>query len=119
MQLVGYGQARRKARLPTRRMGTILLSCAIALAFIAKAFVPGTMMAQTPIIVQPANQTAPAQAATAQKATDDSDVLAAIKSLEEMKAANEDMLKRQQVVLEALDQLQKEADQLRIFAKRG
>jgi hypothetical protein len=100
-------------------MKKLFMSSAIALALIAKAFVPSSMMAQTPIIVQPANQAAPAQTATAQKATDDSDMLAAIKSLEEMKAANEDMLKKQQAVLEALDQLQKEADQLRIYAKRG
>jgi Tfp pilus assembly protein PilN len=79
----------------------------------------GSAMAQAPIIVQPANQTAPAQTAKTQAASDDSDVQAAIKSLEEMKAANEELLKKQQATLDALDQLQKDAEQLRIFAKRG
>jgi Skp family chaperone for outer membrane proteins len=79
----------------------------------------GSAMAQAPIIVQPANQTAPAQTARTQAASDDSEVQAAIKSLEEMKAANEELLKKQQATLEALDQLQKDAEQLRIFAKRG
>ena len=79
----------------------------------------GSALAQTPVIVQPANQTVPAQTTKAQAAPDDAEVLAAIKSLEEMKAANDEMLKKQQATLDALDQLQKDADQLRIFAKRG
>jgi FtsZ-binding cell division protein ZapB len=87
----------------------------VALAFL----LCGSVMAQAPIVVQPANQTAPARTANTQAAADDTDVLAAIKSLEEMKAANEELLKKQQAVLEAIDQLQKEADQLRIYAKRG
>lgn len=80
----------------------------------------GNAVAQSPVIVQPANQPALAQvAASTPAATDDSDLLAAIKALEQMKAANEELLKKQQAALEALDQLQKDADQLRIYAKRG
>ena len=94
-------------------MKTILLGGAIA------AFLFGNVLAQTPVIVQPANQLPATQTTKAQAAPDDSDMLAAIKSLEEMKAANDEMLKKQQATLDALDQLQKEADQLRIFAKRG
>ncbi len=44
---------------------------------------------------------------------------ATIKSLRELKAANEQILKKQQATLEALDELQKEADQVKIFSKRG
>jgi hypothetical protein len=91
----------------------------IFLCATAAVFLFGSALAQTPVIVQPANQIAPAQTAKVQAAPDDSDVLAAIKSLEEMKAANDEMLKKQLATLDALDLLQKEADQLRIFARRG
>jgi hypothetical protein len=94
-------------------MKLLFLSSAIALFFL------GNALSQTPVIVQPANQAVPAQTTKAQAAPDDSDMLAAIKSLEEMKAANEEILKKQQATLDALDQLQKDADQLRIYAKRG
>jgi hypothetical protein len=96
-------------------MKQLILTGAIAL------FLSGNAWAQAPVIVQPANQP-PAAVSTNGKtpaAADDSDVLATIKSLTEMKAANEEMLKKQQAVMDALDQLQKEADQLRIYAKRG
>jgi len=39
--------------------------------------------------------------------------------LEEIKAANEETIKKQQAALDTLDELEKAADQLRIFAKRG
>ena len=95
-------------------MKQLFLSGAIALAFVASA------VAQAPVIVQPANQaTTPLQPANAQKDSTESDVAWALKSLEEMKAANEEILKKQQAMLGALDQLQKDADQLRIFAKRS
>ena len=75
---------------------------------------------QTPIIVQPAN--APA-AAAAQPAPalkrDDVDVPGAIKALQEMKAANEEMLNKQQATLQALEELQQQAAQLRIYTKRS
>ena len=44
---------------------------------------------------------------------------AAIKMLQEAKAANDEMLKRQEATLQQLDELQKAADQLKIFSKRG
>lgn len=94
-------------------MKSFLLSSAVALLLSAGA------VAQSPVIVQPANQTPPVQRTSAPTQPDDTDVLAAIRALEEMKTANEELLKKQQAVLEALDQLQKDADQLRIYAKRG
>jgi hypothetical protein len=42
-----------------------------------------------------------------------------IKQLQELKAQNDELLKQQQAALEALDDLQKEADQMRIYSKRG
>jgi hypothetical protein len=72
---------------------------------------------QAPIIVQPANTAAPQP--TAAPAPNAPDLSAALKSLQEMKAANDELLKKQEAVLQILDQLQEQADQLRIFAKRG
>ena len=39
--------------------------------------------------------------------------------LKEMKAANVETLQKQAATLEQLDELEKAADQLKIFAKRG
>ena len=76
-------------------------------------------MAQSPVIVQPANQSTPAPQPSTQAQAGDGDMVATIKALEELKAANEELLKKQQATIQALDQLQKDADQLRIYAKRG
>jgi hypothetical protein len=43
---------------------------------------------------------------------------AATKALEQVKAANEETLKKQETVLQQLDELQKAAEQLKIFSKR-
>ena len=42
-----------------------------------------------------------------------------IKVLEQMETTNEETLKKQQAAVELLDRLQKDAEELRIFAKRG
>jgi hypothetical protein len=42
-----------------------------------------------------------------------------IKQLQELKAQNDEILKQQQAALDALDELQKDAEQIRIFSKRG
>lgn len=44
---------------------------------------------------------------------------AAIKLLQEMKTANEEVLKKQQAALQQLEELQKAADELKIFGKRS
>jgi hypothetical protein len=44
---------------------------------------------------------------------------AAIKALEDIRAANEDVLSKQKATLEKLDELHEAAEQLQIFAKRG
>jgi hypothetical protein len=46
-------------------------------------------------------------------------VQSAIKLLEEVRAANAETLKKQQAALERLDELQKAADQLKVYAKRS
>ena len=66
---------------------------------------PAPMQAATPALVPDAKQ----QAEMAEN----------IKQLQELKAQNAEILKQQEAALEGLDDLQKEADQMRIYSKRG
>ncbi|MBV9009946.1 MAG: hypothetical protein JO354_12395 [Verrucomicrobia bacterium] len=75
--------------------------------------------AQTPIIVQPANQAAATPQPSIAAKGDDTEMQEAIKSLQQMKAGNDDLLQKQQALLEALDELQKQAEQMRIYSKRS
>jgi len=89
----------------------------------ASAFFGTKAKAQSPapIIVQAASSTA-AAASTSRPATAGDDLQsmsAAIKALQEIKAANDDVLAKQKAALEKLDELQEAAQQLQIFAKRG
>jgi flagellar biosynthesis/type III secretory pathway chaperone len=62
------------------------------------------------------------QAATpghAEDAKQEAEMAENIKQLQELKAQNGEILKQQQAALEALDEMQKEAEQLRIYSKRG
>lgn len=76
---------------------------------------------QKEVIVQAANTSAPAPAAAAPILADatESDFAEIMKMLQAMKLQNNDILKKQQVAMDALDELQKAADQIRIFSKRG
>jgi urease alpha subunit len=55
----------------------------------------------------------------ADRVKEETEMAANIKELQELKALNDDILKQQQATLDQLDELQKAADQLRIFSKRG
>ena len=82
-----------------------------------------TISAQSPapIVVQSAN-TAVATSTSPKAATSASDLqslAAAIHELEQIKAANDDVLSKQKAALEKLEELKASADQLQIFAKRG
>ena len=57
--------------------------------------------------------------APAEEAKHQAETLENIKQLQELKAQNDEILKQQQAALEGLDELQKEAEQLRIYSKRG
>ena len=62
------------------------------------------------------------QAATsvpAEDAKQQAEMAENIRQLQELKAQNDEILKQQQAALEALDELQKDAEQLRIYSKRG
>ena len=76
------------------------------------ALMLATLRAQSPAPVV----AAPASAATA---TNSASMQATMKSLQALKEANEQILKKQEATLAALDELQKTADQIKIFSKRG
>ena len=81
----------------------------------------GVLSAQTPMpIIVPAATPAVKATTTApavpEKAASSSEVL---KILEAMKAANEETLKKQAETLQLLDDVEKAADQIRIFTKRS
>lgn len=73
-----------------------------------------------PVVVPPAPDSVPAASAPpAHPSSTESDLNEEIELLQELKAKNEDALRKQQASLEVLDQLQKDADQIRIFTKRS
>jgi hypothetical protein len=71
-----------------------------------------------PIIVQAASPST-ATSKTAATIPVTSSVPDAIKLLEQLKAANDEVLAKQKATLEQLDELQQAADELRTFSKRG
>jgi hypothetical protein len=88
---------------------------------LAVSITAGAVLAQTPMVVVPA-ASAPATAASAPVApssADSTSLSAAIKLLEEMKATNAETLKKQEALLQQLDELQKAAEQTKAFSKRG
>src|SRR4051794_30440531 len=94
---------------------TILASVVVLTVFSSGGF------AQQPsppmVIVQAAGTTTAAAPAPA-AASADSAIVAAIKSLEQTKTANDALLKKQEATLQQLDELQKAAEQLKVFSKR-
>jgi hypothetical protein len=80
----------------------------------------GLLPAQSPVpVIVPAVTPAIAKApAAAPNATSDS-ISAALKMLQEMKIANEEMLGKQAAMLAQLDELEKAAEQIRIYTRRN
>jgi hypothetical protein len=75
---------------------------------------------QPEVVVQAANTAVAAPAPSKPAATsDDSTLQTAIKALQEAKRANDGLLKKQEATLQQLDEVQKAAEQLKIFSKRG
>ena len=70
---------------------------------------------------EPTPLTLPAQPipVAADTSKEQAELAANIKELQELKAQNEEILKEQQAALDTLEQLEKDADQIRIFGKRG
>jgi len=96
---------------------------AVFAAVLFAAFVTGHIGAQTPtpmVVVPAANAATTTTTTTTVAVPAAADTLqSALKSLQEMKAANEDILRRQQATLQQLDELEKAVEQIRIFSKRG
>ena len=75
--------------------------------------------AQSPIpVIVPAVTPAAAPKVATTPASADS-AAAVLKSLQEMKAANEETLRKQTATLEQLDELEKLAEQIKIYTKRS
>jgi hypothetical protein len=90
----------------------------IYLSFFAVAMLAITsLFAQAPMpIVTPV----PARAVQAPASATATDTTASnLKTLRDFKAANDEILKRQKTTLETLDELQKAADQIKLFTKRS
>jgi hypothetical protein len=86
---------------------------------IAAATLVSTSNAQTPmpIIVPamtPASAQSPAAAAVTTAATQTT-----LKALQAIKAANDEILKQQTATLQKLDEIEKAANEIRVYSKRG
>jgi outer membrane protein assembly factor BamA len=75
---------------------------------------------QQPVIVQAATPgVTKSQTATAPEKSNSSSLQAALTMLLEMKAANEETLRKQAATLAQLEELEKAADQIRVFTRRN
>jgi hypothetical protein len=78
----------------------------------------GVLFAQAPVpVVAPA--AAPAMAPKPAPVATSNSTASMLQTLHEMKAANEQMLKKQAAALEQLDELEKIAEQLRLYTRRS
>jgi hypothetical protein len=88
-----------------------IIACALALSGIkAQSQTPIVVPAMTP----PITNQSPATAAITTAATQTT-----LKALQAMKAANDEILKQQKATLEKLDEMEKVANEIRIYTKRG
>ena len=92
---------------------------ALILSLVAAAILVSTANAQTPMpIVVPAmtptSARTPAAAAVTTAATQTT-----LKALQAIKAANDEILKQQAATLEKLDEIEKAANEIRVYSKRG
>ena len=71
-----------------------------------------------PIVVPAMTPATSAQSSAAAAATTAS-TQATLKALQAVKAANDEILKEQAATLEKLDELEKAANEIRIYSKRG
>ncbi len=95
---------------------TLVLAAGIRLQAHAQQPTPALMVVQAAGAGAAPATAAPVRAVTAE---DSSTLQAALKALRQTKAVNEETLKKQEAMLQQLDELQKAAEQLRIFSKRS
>jgi len=75
-----------------------------------------------PIVVQAAATTtapSPSTIASSGISQNSESIEAAIRALDKVKAANDEILKRQEATLQQLSEIQQAAEELKIFSKRG
>jgi hypothetical protein len=101
----------------------MMRALSLLIVALSPAFIFNSLCAQspTPIVVQAATS-APAPAPAAARtpmATDSVDNEAQARLLRQMKAANDELLKKQEATLQRLDEIEKAAEQLKVFSKRG
>ena len=89
------------------------------LFFLLIAFAFGTLDAQTPMVVVPAATPTPVIHVAAPPPPPSNSNVTLLQLLQQMKSTNEETLKKQGAVLEQLDELQKAAEQMKAFSKRG
>lgn len=92
----------------------------VALAILLTFALAQTLPAQSPVpVIVPAATPAAKSPQAPGSSSNSTSLQAALKMLQEMKAANEETLRKQATTLEQLDLLEKEAEQLKIYTKRG
>jgi hypothetical protein len=90
------------------------------LSFVAAFVLACTLPAQSPVPVIVPAATSAADASKGPAGPDNAASLqAALKVLQEMKAANEETLRKQEATLAQLDELEKAAEQIKIYTKRS
>jgi hypothetical protein len=96
-------------------MRTVTLGIFFAFAF------ADVLPAQTPIpvIVQAATQAAKTSQQSVAPTSNSGSLQEALKMLQEIRAANEETLRKQAATLELLDEMEKAAEQIKIYTKRG
>jgi uncharacterized membrane protein (DUF106 family) len=92
-----------------------LLLFALHLAFVPQLWA----QSPAPIVVQAASPATVASTPPPSVTQDSGSLQATLKMLREMKATNAETLKKQEAALQQLDEIQKAAEQLKIFGKRG
>jgi len=100
--------------------GKIFPLGAVALALGVLPLITSRAQSPAPVIIQAATP-APAVAApaAAMAAVAQSDSKGTLQLLQEMQATNAATIKKQEAALESLDALQKAAEEIKIFSKRG
>jgi ABC-type phosphate transport system substrate-binding protein len=99
---------------PSKSLATLCALLLLAGSGQGQTPAPIVIRAATPVPTASAAPVAPVVAAQGSTA-----VQAAIKSLTEMKATNAETIKKQEAALERLGEMQKAAEQLKVFSKRG
>lgn len=96
------------------RIALVLLASIISMTFVC------AQSPNPPVVIQAVGQQAPRAAAAAAPTAQAIDSSGAIlKALQEMKTANDELLKKQAEELQLLEDIAARAEQLKIYTKRG